>query len=187
MSMGKRLTKIYTRTGDDGSTGMADGSRVAKDSAVIEAIGEVDELNCCIGLVLTHPLPDDVRQLLVEIQHQLFDLGGELSYPPYSKIDSERVLWLEARLDSFNESLPPLQEFVLPDGTPAVAACHLARAVCRRAERRLVGWQRSSPGLNKQLLIYMNRLSDLLFVLCRVLMNFEGQSETLWRSDKLQK
>lgn len=185
--MGKRLTKIYTRTGDDGSTGMADGSRVAKDSAVIEAIGEVDELNCCIGLLLTHPLPDAVRQLLVEIQHQLFDLGGELSYPPYSKIDSEKVQWLEASLDTFNEPLPPLQEFVLPGGSPATAACHLARAVCRRAERRLVSWKRKFPGLNKQLLIYLNRLSDLLFVLCRVLANFEGQSETLWRSDKLPK
>lgn len=183
--MGKRLTKIYTRIGDDGSTGMADGSRVAKDSAVIEAIGDVDELNCCIGLVLTHSLPDEIRRLLVDIQHQLFDLGGELSYPPYSKIDNEKVQWLEASLDKFNEALPPLKEFVLPGGTPAAAACHLARAVCRRAERGLVSWRRSSPGLNKQLLIYMNRLSDLLFVLCRVLADFEGQSETLWRSDKL--
>jgi cob(I)alamin adenosyltransferase len=185
--MGKRLTRIYTRSGDDGCTGMADGSRVAKDSTVIQAIGEVDELNCCIGLVLTQPLPDEVKQVLVEIQHQLFDLGGELSYPPYSKIDSEKVLWLENHLDRFNEPLPPLKEFILPGGTPAAAACHLARAVCRRAERRLVSWQRKSPGLNRQLLIYMNRLSDLLFVLCRVLANYEGQSETPWRSDKLSK
>lgn len=183
--MGKRLTRIYTRTGDDGCTGMADGSRVAKDSAVIQAIGDVDELNACIGLVLTHPLPDEVGQVLIDIQHRLFDLGGELSYPPYSKIDAEKVRWLETRLDKFNEPLPPLEEFVLPGGTPAAAACHLARAVCRRAERRLVSLQRKSPGLNKQLLIYLNRLSDLLFVLCRVLANFEGQSETLWRSDRL--
>jgi cob(I)alamin adenosyltransferase len=183
--MGKRLTRIYTRTGDDGCTGMADGSRVAKDSAVIQAIGDVDELNACIGLVLTHPLPDEVGQVLIDIQHRLFDLGGELSYPPYSKIDAEKVRWLETCLDKFNEPLPPLEEFVLPGGTPAAAACHLARAVCRRAERRLVSLQRKSPGLNKQLLIYLNRLSDLLFVLCRVLANFEGQSETLWRSDRL--
>ncbi len=181
--MGHRLSKIYTRTGDAGETGLGDGSRVPKDSVRIECNGEVDELNCVVGMVLVHPISDFIQESLTEVQHKLFDLGGELSMPGYKAIDASDVSRLEQELDTLNGELPPLQEFILPGGGPAAAACHLARAVCRRAERRLVALNREqevSPEARK----YLNRLSDLLFVMSRTLARAEGGSEVLWRHDR---
>lgn len=177
--MGNRLSKIYTRTGDDGSTGLGNGSRVAKDDARIEAIGTVDELNCAIGLVLCEDLPDDVGASLIDIQHRLFDLGGELSIPDYSLLDESHVIGLEATLDLLNAELEPLQEFILPGGCEAAARCHLARAVCRRAERRLITLSRSTT-VNNAGLRYLNRLSDLLFVMARYLNRDAGEPDVLW-------
>jgi cob(I)alamin adenosyltransferase len=182
--MGHRLSKIYTRTGDDGSTGMADGARVAKDSLVIEVIGEIDELNCCLGLVLSHPAPDKIRGIVLQVQQHLFDIGGELSYPAVSKTNEQRIAWLETCLDELNAPLSPLKEFILPGGGAASASCHLARAVCRRAERRLVTLHRENPDMNSALPAYLNRLSDLLFVICRVLAAHAGQPEVFWYADK---
>lgn len=178
--MGHRLSKIYTRTGDDGTTGLGGGNRVDKDCARIEAIGAVDEANCHLGVVLSHPLPDPVKEILTRVQHELFDLGGELALPEYVAVESEYVAQLEQDLDALNFELPPLKDFILPGGTPAAAACHLARAVCRRAERRLVTLARQEP-LNEFLPSYLNRLSDLLFVIARVLADSEGGAEVLWR------
>ncbi len=182
--MGNRLSKIYTRTGDDGSTGLGDGSRVQKDSARIEAIGAVDELNSTIGLVLAVPdLPLPVIAVLHEVQHDLFDLGGELSIPGHTILGAAHIARLEQALDGFNDHLPPLREFILPSGGAATAACHLARAIARRAERRL--WQLSrTEALAEALPQYLNRLSDLLFVLARVLVRHERGSEVLWRHDR---
>lgn len=179
--MGHRLSKIYTRTGDDGTTGLGRGDRVAKDCARIEAIGAVDETNCHVGLVLCNTLPDTVTAMLTRVQHELFDLGGELALPEFVAIDAERISQLEQDLDKLNTELPPLREFVLPGGSPSAAACHLARAVCRRAERRLVTLARQEP-ISENLPRYLNRLSDLLFVTARVLVRNEGGSEVLWRS-----
>lgn len=179
--MGNRLTRIYTRTGDDGSTGLSDGSRLSKSSPRIEAMGEVDELNCVLGMLLAKPLPEAARACLVEVQHDLFDLGGELAAPGIELLAPPRVAWLEQAIDGFNADLPPLREFILPGGGEAAAVCHLARAVCRRAERRLVGLGREQA-LRPVLLEYVNRLSDLLFVLGRVLARQAGQGEVLWRS-----
>jgi cob(I)alamin adenosyltransferase len=178
--MGNRLSKIYTRTGDDGSTGLGDGSRVAKDDARIEAIGAVDELNCTIGLVLCATLPDEIRTCLLDVQHRLFDLGGELSIPGYTLIGAHHVTVLEARLDRLNENLPALQDFILPGGTGAAARCHLARAVCRRAERRVITLGRTAS-LNASSLHYLNRLSDLLFVMARYLNRQAGEPDVLWQ------
>lgn len=178
--MGKRLSKIYTRTGDNGSTGLGDGSRVDKDSPRVEAFGTVDELNSQLGVLLALELPDAIRDCLVEIQHELFDLGGELCIPGHRVIDTEQVERLEATLDEFNASLPSLQEFVLPGGSLAAAACHVARAVCRRAERRLVTLAREDT-IDPTTLCYLNRLSDLLFVVARILARADGGSEVLWR------
>ena len=179
--MGNRLSKIYTRTGDDGTTGLGDGSRVRKDSARVEAYGTVDELNSVIGMLLAVPkLPKKVAACLTEVQHELFDMGGELCIPGHTMIRPEHVARLETDLDGFNEKLPPLKEFILPGGGPAAAACHLARTVARRAERRawtLAGAENVSP----ELLKYLNRLSDLLFVLARVLARHERGEEVLWR------
>jgi cob(I)alamin adenosyltransferase len=177
--MGNRLSKIYTRTGDDGSTGLGDGARVAKDDARIEAIGAVDELNCAIGLVLCEDLPDDVGVSLIDIQHRLFDLGGELSIPGYRLLDESHVIGLEATLDLLNMELEPLQEFILPGGCEAAARCHLARAVCRRAERRVVTLGRTTD-INNAGLRYLNRLSDLLFVMARYLNRAAGEPDVLW-------
>jgi len=178
--MGNRLSKIYTRTGDDGSTGLGTGERINKDSARVEAYGAVDELNSLIGLILaTHSLAPGVHDCLTVIQHQLFDLGGELSIPGSTAITADRVTALEKALDSFNEDLPPLKDFVLPGGTVAAATCHAARAVCRRAERRTWTLARKEI-VNEYSLKYLNRLSDLLFVLARVLNRHEDQSEPLW-------
>lgn len=181
--MGNRLTRIYTRTGDDGETGLGDGSRLSKCSPRIEAIGEVDELNCALGVLLAKALPEAVRDALVAIQHDLFDLGGELAAPGVQLLAPGRVAWLEQTIDRFNAHLPPLKEFILPGGGEAAAVCHLARAVCRRAERRLVGLDREET-LRPVLLEYVNRLSDLLFVLGRVLAREAGQGEVLWRSPR---
>jgi cob(I)alamin adenosyltransferase len=179
--MGNRLSKIYTRTGDEGSTGLGDGSRVAKESLRIEACGTVDETNSAIGMVLAVPaLPGAIRQHLTEIQHDLFDLGGELSIPGHRMLTAAQVARLETTLDEYNEALPPLKEFILPGGGPAAAACHLARAICRRAERRTWSLARQET-VAPEALKYLNRLSDLLFVLSRVLARHESGSEVLWR------
>ncbi len=181
--MGHRLSKIYTRTGDNGTTGLGNGERVNKDGQRIEVIGEVDELNCTIGMVLVHDVRDDIRDCLSEIQHKLFDLGGELSMPGYQAVNAADITWLENQLDSFNAGVPPLKEFILPGGGPGAATCHLARAICRRAERNLVTLSRQET-INPSGQAYLNRLSDLLFVLCRILARDEGGLEVLWRNDR---
>jgi cob(I)alamin adenosyltransferase len=182
--MGNRLSKIYTRTGDDGTTGLGDGSRVPKTNARIDAFGTVDEANSALGMVLAVPaLPAAVVTLLTNIQHELFDLGGELSVPGYRAINQEHVDALEQALDRFNEPLPPLKEFILPGGGPAAAACHLARAITRRAERCVWRLKESEP-VADEIVHYLNRLSDLLFVIARVLARHEQGSEVLWRRDR---
>ena len=181
--MGNRLSKIYTRTGDDGSTGLGDGSRTGKDSARVEAYGTVDEANSCIGLLLAAELPGDVRELLTRIQHQLFDLGGELCIPGHAAIFDADIEALEAQLDQFNEGLPALQEFILPGGGEAAARCHVARTVVRRAERATVALARLED-VRPQPVHYLNRLSDLLFVLARVLARASGHGETLWKHER---
>jgi cob(I)alamin adenosyltransferase len=179
--MGNRLSKIYTRTGDEGSTGLGDGSRVPKDSLRVEAYGTVDEANSAVGIVLAVPgLPDPVRSCLTAVQHDLFDLGGELSIPGHRMITPAHAARLEKELDAFNDPLPPLREFILPGGGPAAAACHLARTICRRAERNCWSLARQEP-VSPDALIYLNRLSDLLFVIARVLARHESGSEVLWR------
>lgn len=177
--MGHRLSKIYTRTGDDGTTGLADGSRVGKDSARVEAMGAVDELNSLIGVVLSHAVPGAVDACLTDVQHALFDLGGELAIPGAETVRAGYVEGLERTLDAFNEKLPPLKEFILPGGGPAAVAAHVARAVCRRAERRLLTLSRAEP-VNPESCRYLNRLSDLLFVLTRVLA-IESGGEVYWQ------
>ena len=181
--MGNRLSKIYTRTGDDGSTGLGDGSRVGKDSARVNAYGTVDEANSCIGLLLAATLPDDVRELLVRIQHQLFDLGGELCIPGHAAVFDADVDALEARLDHYNDDLSPLKDFILPGGGEAAARCHIARTVVRRAERETVTLARLDA-VRPQAIRYLNRLSDLLFVLARVLARASGHGEVLWNHDR---
>jgi cob(I)alamin adenosyltransferase len=182
--MGNRLSKIYTRTGDDGTTGLGDGSRVPKESARVEAYGTVDELNSAVGVLLAAPgVPQDVTTCLVEVQHELFDMGGELCIPGYRVIKDEHVTRLENALDGFNDTLPPLKEFILPGGGPAAAACHLARTVARRAERRVWTLARAES-VSPDVLKYLNRLSDLLFVLARVLARHERGAEVLWRHDR---
>ena len=177
--MGNRLSKIYTRTGDDGTTGLGDGTRVAKDSARVNAYGTVDEANSTIGLLLAAELPDGVRELLTRIQHQLFDLGGELCIPGHAAVFDADVDALEARLDHYNVDLPPLKDFILPGGGEAAARCHIARTVVRRAERDAVTLSRHDA-VRPQAIRYLNRLSDLLFVLARVLARADGQGEVIW-------
>lgn len=180
-SMGNRLSKIYTRTGDDGTTGLGDGERVPKDSLRVACMGEIDELNSVIGLMLTQTLPDDLRRVFSQIQHRLFDVGGELAMPSFCLIDTSDVLWLEQILDKYNDNLPALKNFILPGGAPAGAHCHLARAVCRRAERLLVALHRNEP-LSTPLRQYINRLSDWLFVCARVLNRLQNTDfEVLWQ------
>jgi len=179
--MGNRLSKIYTRTGDDGSTGLGDGSRVPKENLRVEAYGTVDEANSAIGVVLSvAALPAHIAACLTEVQHDLFDLGGELCIPGHRMIGAAHVERLETELDGFNEDLPPLKEFILPGGGPAAAACHVARAVCRRAERRCWSLARVE-NVAPETLKYLNRLSDFLFVLARVLARHENGSEVVWR------
>jgi cob(I)alamin adenosyltransferase len=178
--MGNRLSKIATRTGDDGSTGLGDGSRTFKDSARIHALGDVDELNSHLGLLLTESLPADIRAALLEVQHDLFDLGGELCIPGYTLLQAERVVQLDEWLVQYNAALPALKEFVLPGGSRAAAQAHVCRTVCRRAERAVVTLARGEH-LNDSIRQYLNRLSDLLFVLARVLNRSDGGSDVLWQ------
>ncbi len=181
--MGNRLSKIYTKTGDDGTTGLGDGTRVAKDSARVAAYGTVDEANSTIGLLLAAEMPDDVRELLTRVQHQLFDLGGELCIPGHAAIFDADVEALEARLDHYNDDLPALKDFILPGGGEAAARCHIARTVVRRAERETVALSRLEA-VRPQAIRYLNRLSDLLFVLARVLARASGHGEVLWNHDR---
>ncbi len=181
--MGHRLSKIYTRTGDTGTTGLGDGSRVPKDSARIEAIGTVDELNSALGVLLSEGVSADIEDLLTQIQHELFDLGGELSIPGHVAISEQHVTRLESSLDAFNADLPPLKEFILPGGSRAAALAHVARTICRRAQRSVValGQTEQLPEIPQH---YLNRLSDLLFVLCRVLNRHADQDDVYWQKDR---
>ena len=181
--MGNRLSKIYTRTGDDGSTGLGDGSRVAKDSARVGAYGTVDEANSSIGLVLASELPDAIRVQLVAIQHQMFDLGGELCIPGHAAIFDADIDRLEQWLDAHNEDLPALKDFILPGGGEAAARCHIARTVVRRAERETVALSRLED-VRPEAVRYLNRLSDLLFVLARVLARASGHGEVVWNHER---
>ena len=181
--MGNRLSKIYTRTGDDGSTGLGDGARVSKDSARVTAYGTVDEANSAIGIVLACDIPEPVRNVLVAVQHQLFDLGGELCIPGHAAIFDADIQALEDTLDRFNADLPPLKDFILPGGGMAAAHAHLARTICRRAEREVVTLSHHDA-VRPEAIRYLNRLSDLLFVLCRVLARESGHGEVLWRHDR---
>lgn len=182
--MGNRLSKIATRTGDAGTTGLGDGSRTGKNSERIAAIGDVDELNSHIGLLLTEPdLPADVRDALLHIQHDLFDLGGELSIPGYTLLQEPQVLRLDDWLAHYNANLPRLAEFILPGGSRAAAQAHVCRTVCRRAERALVAVG-AREALNDAPRQYLNRLSDLLFVLARVLNRAGGGTDVLWQRDR---
>jgi len=181
--MANRLTKIYTRTGDDGTTGLADGSRVAKDAPRVEAIGTVDELNSVIGLLLCEDLPAEARACLSDVQHDLFDLGGELSVPGHTLMGEAHSQRLENALDAFNAKLPALKDFILPGGSRAAGLAHVARTVARRAERTLVALAKTDP-LAPPLLQYMNRLSDLLFVLARVLNRHAGGGDIYWQQGK---
>ena len=177
--MGNRLSKIYTRTGDKGTTGLGDGSRVNKDHLRVEAYGTVDELNSSVGLVLAADLPAAVRTCLPRTQHELFDLGGELCMPGFTLIPEDYVTGLEKDLDAFNEDLPPLKDFILPGGSESAARCHLARTIARRAERRVVALAHEED-VNESSIRYLNRLSDLLFVIARVLARGDGGAEVTW-------
>ena len=177
--MGNRLSKIYTRTGDKGVTGLGDGSRVDKDSLRVEAYGTVDELNSAVGVVLAADLPDEIRDCLTRIQHELFDLGGELCMPGTTLIPDRYVDGLEDNLDGFNKDLPPLKDFILPGGSESAARCHLARTIARRAERRVISLAHNEA-VNEASIRYLNRLSDLLFVIARVLARRDGGSEVIW-------
>lgn len=181
--MGHRLSKITTRTGDAGETGLGDGTRVAKDSARVRALGDLDELNCVIGLVLAEDVSQAMREALVQIQHDLFDLGGELSIPGHKLLKPSRVEALEETLEAWNAGLEPLKEFILPGGTRAAAAAHLARTVCRRAERGVVALGREDK-VSDAARRYLNRLSDLLFVAGRLLNRHAGQNDVQWRHER---
>ena len=181
--MGNRLSKISTRTGDDGTTGLGDGSRTGKDSARIHSLGEVDELNSFVGLLLCEDMPGDLREELVSIQHDLFDLGGELCIPGYEMIQDEHVARIDALVEKYNTDLPVLKEFILPAGSRAASTAHVCRTVCRRAERSIVALSHAEdirPHPRK----YVNRLSDLMFVLARVLNRFAGGSDVLWQHER---
>jgi cob(I)alamin adenosyltransferase len=188
--MSNRLTQIATRTGDDGSTGLGDGSRVSKGHLRVAAMGDVDELNSTLGVLLAEPLPDDVRELLVTVQHELFNLGGELSIPGYQLLKEAAVLRLDQALAHYNEQLPRLKEFILPAGTRSAALAHVSRTVARRAERALVTLSASEP-VNDPPRQYLNRLSDLLFVLARVLnranLDGLGGDDVYWKSERLSR
>ena len=188
--MGQRLTQIATRTGDDGTTGLGDGQRVPKDHLRIAAMGDVDELNSQLGVLLAEPLPADVRELLVVIQHELFNLGGELCIPGYELLKAEAVLRLDEALAHYNATLPRLAEFILPAGTRSAALAHVARTIARRAERAVVSLA-AQEAVNAAPRQYLNRLSDLLFVLARVLnranLDGLGGDDVYWRSERLQR
>jgi cob(I)alamin adenosyltransferase len=184
--MAHRLTKIFTRTGDSGTTGLADGSRVKKDVERVQAMGTVDELNSNIGVLLAEEMPDVIRACLVDVQHDLFDLGGELSIPGHAVMTETHVARLEAAIEDFNAGLPPLKDFILPGGSRAASLAHVARTVCRRAERRLVALSQDEK-VAPPLLKYLNRLSDLLFVLGRALNRHAGRGDVLWQQGKNRK
>jgi len=181
--MGHRLSKITTRTGDAGETGLGDGSRVPKDAARIQALGDIDELNSVIGTVLAEEVTQAVRDALLQVQHDLFDLGGETSIPGHTMITAQHVERLEALIETHNATIPPLKEFILPGGTRAAAAAHVARTVCRRAERSLVALGRVES-VNAAARQYLNRLSDLLFILGRTLNRDAGRDDVLWRHER---
>ena len=181
--MGNRLSKISTRTGDDGTTGLGDGSRVQKDDARIAAIGDVDELNSQLGVLLCEPLPDDVRAALSAIQHDLFDLGGELCIPGHSMIEKAHLARIDEWIAEYNATLPPLKEFILPGGSRAASLAHVGRTVCRRAERSIVALGQVDK-INAAPRQYVNRLSDLLFVLARVLNRADGGTDVLWNHER---
>lgn len=178
--MGNRLSKISTRTGDNGTTGLGDGSRTRKDALRVAVMGDVDELNSHLGVLLAETLPDELRQQLVAIQHDLFDLGGELCIPGHTMLHAERVAALDELLQTLNAGLTPLKEFILPGGTRAAALAHVARTVCRRAERSLVALKAQEP-VSDDALRYLNRLSDLLFVIARTLNLGAGRGDVLWQ------
>jgi cob(I)alamin adenosyltransferase len=181
--MGNRLSKIATRTGDKGTTGLGDGSRTDKDSLRVHAMGDVDELNSQIGVLMCEDLPPTLREELKSIQHDLFDLGGELSIPGYTLITETQVLRLDALLEKYNADLPPLKDFILPGGSRAAAIAHVCRTVCRRAERCIVSLGKADA-INEAPRQYMNRLSDLLFVLSRALNRYAGGSDVQWEKDR---
>lgn len=181
--MGHRLSKITTRTGDAGDTGLGDGTRVAKHSPRIAALGDLDELNSAIGMVLAEDVPLQLAEALAEVQHDLFDIGGEVSIPGHSILREERVLSLETHLEAWNAGLPPLKEFILPGGSRAAAAAHLARTVCRRAERSLVALAQHEK-VGEAARRYLNRLSDLLFVAARILNRHAGRGDVQWRRER---
>ena len=189
--MANRLTQIATRTGDDGSTGLGDGSRVPKTHLRIAAMGDVDELNSHLGVLLAEPLPDDVRQLLVMIQHELFNLGGELSIPGYTLLKDEAVAALDDALATHNTTLPRLVEFILPAGTRSASLAHVARSVARRAERAVIAAAAGGEAINPAPRLFLNRLSDLLFVLARVLnranLDGLGGDDVYWQSERMKR
>ncbi len=184
--MGHRLSRIVTRTGDAGTTGLGDGSRVTKDSPRVHAIGAVDELNSTLGLLLAEPLPDSVAALLTDIQHDLFDLGGELSIPGHAAVTDEHVARLEAAVERYNADLGPLKDFVLPGGSRVAALAHVGRTVCRRTERTVIALARAED-VGMPARIYLNRLSDLLFVLARSLNRATGHPDVLWRKGRAKR
>lgn len=187
--MEHRLSRITTRTGDNGTTGLADGTRLSKSAPRVQALGDVDELNSQLGLLLCEPLPDAVRELLIDVQHELFNLGGELAMPTAPLLTDQAVAQLDRALEQHNAALPPLREFILPGGTRSAALAHIARTVARRAERSVVALGEVET-LRSSLVLYLNRLSDLLFVLARVLnranLDGLGGDDVYWRSQRLQ-
>ena len=184
--MGNRLSQIATRTGDDGTTGLGDGARVPKSSPRVHAMGDVDELNSHLGLLLCEDIPADIRGLLIDIQHQLFNLGGELSIPGYQLLKEEAVIQLDEALAHYNETLPRLQEFILPAGNRAASQAHVCRTVARRAERLVVELAQTET-IHAAPRHYLNRLSDLMFVLSRVLNRMNGGDDVYWKSERMQK
>lgn len=184
--MQNRLSKIYTRTGDSGTTGMADGSRVTKDSLRMHAIGEVDELNSMLGVVIHKSQAGELKEDMITIQHDLFNLGGQLAMPEYQMINKQRIEWLENTLDTMNDKLESLKEFILPGGAQEACFCHMARTICRRTERSLVSLHNETP-ISIELLSYINRLSDWLFVAGRVINKHQNIDEVYWQSDRIKK
>lgn len=181
--MGYRLSKIYTRTGDQGTTALADGNRLEKDHSCIHAFGDIDELNSLIGVLIAHDIDKKIKDHLLSVQHALFDIGGEIALPNHNVINKEHVILLEKLIDAYNANLPPLKEFILPGGSISAAICHSARAVCRRAERQLVSLQKKKT-INKISLQFINRLSDLLFVLARVIARSQNGKEVFWQKQQ---
>jgi cob(I)alamin adenosyltransferase len=184
--MGNRLTQIATRTGDEGTTGLGNNQRVSKNSLRVHAMGDVDELNSNIGLLLCETMPEDVRALLVEVQHQLFNLGGELSIPGFELLKQEALLVLDQALEKYNADLPKLEEFILPAGNRVASLAHVCRTVARRAERACVALG-NEEALNETPRQYLNRLSDLMFVLSRVLNRMDGGQDVYWQSERMKK